>query len=269
MKPILFWLGEWPVRGYGAFVGAALVISMSLAVRYARRSGLSPERFLDASFAGVVGGLLGGRLMFVLVHAKDFAHDPLAAIRIWEGGMMYFGGLVLGTVAAVLAARRLRVPVWAGLDCIAPAIGAGQAVGRVACLLAGCCYGPPHDGPLGIAFHADGTAAPIGVSLLPVQLFQVAEGLLLFAFGAWAFRHRRWSGQAFLATLALAGVTRFLMEGMRGDAARGFLLPELLGETLSSSRAISIGFVVVVAALWTWRSRANAARSVPDGAAPA
>ena len=142
MKPVLLWIYEWPLRGYGAFVGACLVVGMSLVMRYGRRTGLPAQGLLDAAFAAVMGGIVGSRLLYVLVHSGEFVDAPLSALRVWEGGMMYFGGLLVGMVVGSVVAIRRGVNLWAGLDTIAPAMGASQAIGRVACLIAGCCYGP-------------------------------------------------------------------------------------------------------------------------------
>lgn len=263
MHPVLIWFGHIPIRAYGAFVGAALVAGMSVVVRYGRRVGLPGEKLLDAIYAAVVAGLVGGRLMYVVVHAADFKSDPLSALKVWEGGMMYFGGLVMGILVGSYVAIRMGLPIWRSVDCVAPAIGAGQAVGRVACLAAGCCYGKPWDGSLAIRFHDTLAAVPptmLGTALIPTQALQIGEGLLLWWLGAWLFRHRKWDGQAFLWTVAAAGVTRALLEELRGDAARGFLMPGTFGESLPSSRVL--GIVMVLVALGVTIARSARVRAV-------
>jgi phosphatidylglycerol---prolipoprotein diacylglyceryl transferase len=265
VHPVLFFLGRIPIRAYGAFVGAALVAGMSMVVRYGRRNGLPGDRLLDATYAGVVAGLVGGRVMYVLVHLGDFRADPMAALRVWEGGMMYFGGLVLGVIVGCLAAHRAGLSIWRSADCIAPAIGAGQAVGRVACLAAGCCYGKVCSWPIAISFHDHLAAIPpdlLGRSLIPTQVLQMGEGLFLWVLGAWMFRRKTWDGQAFLYTFAAAGVTRALLEELRGDSARGFLLPSILGDSMPSSRVVGVAMVMValgIAAAKTIRARSTPA----------
>lgn len=275
MKPILLELFGFPIRGYGAFVGAALVISMSIVMRYGRRLGLKQEALLDASFASVIGGLVGGRLMFVIVHWRDFVGDPLSIFQVWEGGMMYFGGLVLGIASGTVVAIRKGLPIWRGVDTIAIAMGPGQALGRVACVVAGCCYGPRHDGPWAIVFTDPNASIPQGpgglngVPLLPVQIFQVFEGLALFAFALILFRYRRWDGQTFLLTLAAAGFTRIVMEGLRDDPARGFVLESVFGQTLSSSRAVGLALIAGSLALYAYRALSLRGTTAVAGQAPA
>ena len=200
--------------------------------------------------------------MYVLVHLGDFSGDPLAVLRVWEGGMMYFGGLVLGILFGSWTAVRLGLPLWRAVDPVAPMIGAGQAVGRVACLAAGCCYGKVWAGSLALTFHDPMAAVPpsvLGAPLILTQVLQIGEGLLLWALGAWLSRRRTWDGQAFLWTVAAAGVTRSLLEELRGDAARGFLMPGTFGEALPSSRVVGIAMVVI--ALGVTISRSMRART--------
>lgn len=258
MKPVLVWIYEWPVRGYGAFVGASLVIGMTLLMRYGRRTGLPAQGLLDAAFASVIGGIVGSRLLYVIVHARDFLDAPLSALRVWEGGMMYFGGLLVGMVVGMVVAVRRGLPLWASLDTVAPALGAGQALGRLACLIAGCCYGMEFGGPWSIVFpHHELSSVPPGlqgVPLLPTQVMQIGEGLLLWALGVWAFRRRRWDGEAFLVVMAAAGVTRFLIEGLRDDDARGFFFMETFGKTFSTSRVLGLAMIAVALAVWILRT---------------
>lgn len=275
MKPILVELFGWPLRGYGAFVGAALVIGMTLVMRHGRRIGVAPQGLLDAAFASVVGGLAGGRLLYVAVHAREFAGDPLGALRLWEGGMMYFGGLLVGMVTGIVVAIRRGLVLWPALDTVAPALGPGQALGRMACLIAACCYGPEHHGAFAVTFTDPASSVPshlLGVPLLPVQVLQIGEGLLLWAIGAWAFRRRRWDGQAFLLVMGAAGLTRFVLEGLRDDDARGFLLEARFGHTFSTSRVLGLAMIAGAIVGWVWRARTHAApvfRPAPEEGAVA
>lgn len=272
MKPVLIWIYDWPLRGYGAFVGACLVVGMTLVMRYGRRNGLPVQGLLDAAFASVIGGIVGSRLMYVVVHYRDLA-SPLEALKVWEGGMMYFGGLLLGMFVGVFVALRRGLSLWPAVDTVAPALGAGQAIGRVACLIAGCCYGMEMKGPWSIQFPpSDFSSVPAslwGVPLLPAQVLQIAEGLFLWALGVWAFKRKRFDGQPFILVMGTAGVTRFLIEGLRDDDARGFFFQEQFGHTFSSSRVLGLAMIAGAAAAYLLRTlqysapRADVAPAMP------
>lgn len=269
MKPVLLWISEWPLRGYGAFVGACLVVGMSLVMRYGRRIGLPAQGLLDAAFGAVIGGIVGSRLLYVLVHSSDFIEAPLSALRVWEGGMMYFGGLLSGMIVGSVIAVRRGVNLWAGLDTIAPAMGASQAIGRVACLIAGCCYGAEIESAWAVTFpHEELSSIPPlqqGAPLLPIQILQIGEGIFLWWLGVWAFKRRKWDGQAFLLIMGVAGLTRFVLEGLRDDDARGFFMQETFGKTLSTSRVL--GLAMIAAAILAFVVR-NARQAAPRGDLP-
>jgi phosphatidylglycerol---prolipoprotein diacylglyceryl transferase len=231
---------------------------MTLVMRYGRRIGLPQQALLDAAFAAVIGGIVGSRLLYVIIHARDFLEAPLGALKVWEGGMMYFGGLLFGMIVGVAVAVRRGLLLWPALDTVAPALGAGQALGRLACLIAGCCYGMEWDGAWSITFpHDELSSVPPalqGVPLLPAQVLQIGEGLFLWGLGLWAFRRRRWDGEAFVVVMGVAGVTRFLIEGLRDDDARGFFLEETFGHTFSTSRVLGLAMVVFAIAVWVLRT---------------
>ena len=273
MKPVLLEILGWPLRTYGALVGACLVVGMTLVLRYGRRSGIDQHALLDAVFASVIGGIVGSRLLYIIVHARDFLDQPLGALKLWEGGMMYFGGLLFGMVCGIFVAWRRGLDLWPALDTVAPAMGPSQGIGRVACLAAACCYGGEWNHPLAVTFHDPLSSVPaglLGVPLLPVQVLQIAEGILLWGVGLWALKRRRWHGEAFLLVMAVAGATRFVLEGLRDDDARGFFLQDTFGKSLSTSRLLGLGMIAGAAAIWLWkRSRARAPVSTPpEGTSP-
>ena len=270
MKPVLIWIQDWPLRGYGAFVGACLVVGMTLVMRYGRRSGLAPQGLLDAAFASVIGGIVGSRLMYVVVHFRSL-ESPLDAFRVWEGGMMYFGGLLLGMFVGVAVALRRGMKLWPAVDVVAPSLGAGQAIGRVACLIAGCCYGMEHQSAWSITFPAvELSSVPPalqGIPLLPVQVLQIGEGVLLWALGVYAYKYRRFDGQPFILVMGVAGLTRFLIEGLRDDDARGFFMEETFGHTFSSSRVLGLAMIlgaIVAYGIRTLRHAAPKAGEAPE-----
>ncbi len=111
----------------------------------------------------------------------------------------------------------------------APAIALGEAIGRWGCLAAGCCYGKPTDGPLGITFtdpfanQAVGT--PLNVPLHPTQIYLSINAFLMFLVLQWAYRRRTFDGEVFWLYLLLYSVTRGIIEIWRGDLVRGFVIP--------------------------------------------
>ena len=182
-----------PIFGYGLFLFFAFLFSMNLAAWRARREHLDRDLILDMALWMFVGGLVGARLFYVVQKWGTEVHDIVEAFQIWKGGIVFYGS-IMGGAFAFFTYRALRpFPLRPYLDCVAPAIAIGIALGRVGCFLNGCCYGDRCDLPgLGVSFPA-GTApwaqqlaqglitndAPYSLPVHPTQIYAAIDGLVL------------------------------------------------------------------------------------------
>jgi phosphatidylglycerol:prolipoprotein diacylglycerol transferase len=116
------------------------------------RYGVAPDDALDIAFWSVLTGIVGGRVAFVLTNWSQYAPDPLSVLRVWEGGMSYFGGFGLAIATAIYIIRKRRIPIWQLSDLAAPSLALGYGIARIGCFAAGCCYGAPTDMPWGVLF---------------------------------------------------------------------------------------------------------------------
>ena len=239
MLPILFSWGPFTLRSYGVMVAIGFGLAIYLAWRQARREGIDPERFLDLTLWVMIAGLAGARLLYVLVSWREFAAAPWDALKVWQGGLVFYGGFILALAAMVLFCRRHRLPVWKVLDVSAPYAALGHAIGRVGCFLNGCCYGPPSDS-CGVVFPALGDHVP----RLPVQLAESVFNFLLFFGLLWLRPRRRFAGQlAWLYVLSYA-LGRFFLEVLRGDDIRG------LWAGLSTSKFLALAAMLSAAGFY-------------------
>jgi phosphatidylglycerol:prolipoprotein diacylglycerol transferase len=168
-----------------------------------------PAGVLDAAVAGVLGGLLGAKLLYVAGHASE----PLRETLFARGGMSWFGGLAGGVGSGLVFVARRRWPLLAVLAAATPALAAGHAIGRIGCLLVGDDYGRPTDLPWGIAFPEG--LPPTTQRVHPTQVYE-ALPLALLAFLLVRWRRRGMPDAAILGRyLVFAGVLRFLIEFVR------------------------------------------------------
>jgi len=258
-------IGTVLVQSYFFFLMLACVVGTEVVVREARRSGEPPRRALLVAVTAIVAGLLGARLgHFAFVAPERLARDPFAFLRIWEGGMVFYGGF-LGGLAVVVGI--CRVKGWSLLrygDLFAAPILVGLAIGRVGCLSNGCCYGRPIDWgtgvewPWGVTFLAGEVPTALrGVPLHPTQAYAALNAVALLLLVGWWRRVQRFDGQVFGALLIAYGVTRSVLELFRLDTSRSFWFEDQLGQVLSTSQGISIPLVVAgMAALFIGRRRA-------------
>jgi phosphatidylglycerol:prolipoprotein diacylglycerol transferase len=151
MHQVLFripWL-DVPIYGYGMMLFLALLACTWLASRLARREGIAPERIQDLAIWVFVAGIVGARLTFLIQYHELDPDRPgetfVKFFKLWEGGLVFYGSLVggfLGYLAAYFVfLRKYRIPALRVADVVAPCAAVGLAIGRVGCLLNGCCYG--------------------------------------------------------------------------------------------------------------------------------
>ena len=150
-----------PIRGYGVMVLLGGATGFWLTTYRARQVGLDVEVIYSLAFGLFVCGILGARLFFVIEYwdtrfdKGNLKETVLEALKFTEGGLVFYGSIIGGSLAYIYLARRNKLPVLALADVIVPSIMVGLAFGRIGCLLNGCCYGGLTDHPWGVTFPAE------------------------------------------------------------------------------------------------------------------
>lgn len=288
---------------YFVMLLVGFAFATAIAVIQARRIGENPDVIVNLALASLLMGVVGGRLFHVLFDGYfwDYVHlctdpsqvdwqiskarclseryqgewDPAGGVchpkvadcfawaKFWAGGLTYYGGLLAASVTGIYLLRRDRFPVWKGIDLAALGIPLGLGFGRMGCLLAGCCFGQPADGPLALTFPSyspaseaqfklgllDSAAAPS----LPVYPTQILESVMSLAVAGiclfWVQGRKRYDGQVMVWFLALYALGRFALEFLRADDR---------GAALGLSTSQWVGVAMVAFALWLHRSRMKA-----------
>jgi len=228
MHPILFEVGDWPVYSYGVLLALAYLAGLQLAVMRARRAGLDSARIMDLGIYLIIAALVGAKLMLVVVDFSYFRDHPRELLSLARVGGVFYGGLIFALLAGLFLVRRYKLPVWSAADMYAPGVALGHIIGRLGCLLAGCCYGRPTDLPWGITFTSPVAAAsagtPLGIPLHPTQIYDAgAELLILIFLLVFERRGRPYPGRTWWLYMLLYAVARFIVEIFRADD-RGIIL---------------------------------------------
>ncbi len=248
MYPVIFNLPDWfPLLGgeaitsFGVFMLFAFLTGGYVIRAGMRRIGEDPDKAWDLVFMGVIGGIAGAKLYYILLNYERLTTDP-GALILSRGGLVWYGGFLLATALVVWEIRRQKMPLPKMADIIAPALALAYAVGRMGCFLVGDDWGRPTDSWLGIAFPRGTPATSVinierlGIAVdpeliekygqivpvHPTQLYEVGLSTLIFFF-LWKIRgDARASGWIFMLWLALAGAERFAVEFLRAKDDRFF-----------------------------------------------
>ena len=258
MHPELLHLGPIVLPSYGAAMGLAFVLAILLLRRRAPRFGVDQETAVDMGIWLILAGLLGSKLLLLVVDGPGYYLGSFAGfVDLFRVAGVFYGGLLGALVAAIFFVKVKKVPFLAFADAAAPAVALGQAVGRIGCLMAGCCWGETCSKPWAITFTEplahERVGVPLGVPLHPTQLYESAGLLVLVGLLVW-FGKGRLPGRTFSLYLVGAALLRFVVELFRDDP-RG----TVPGMGLSTSQGIAIGLFVLGAAIWAWGSRRAAA----------
>jgi len=175
-----------------------------------------------------------------LINFGFFRQHPWQALRLSEGGLVFYGGLALGVLVAVFYLKWYKLPVWRWADLFTPYVALGLVFGRIGCFLAGCCYGKETSLPWGVTFTHPASLARVNVALHPAQLYEAAACLAIFVFLSWMEKRRSFEGQIFWLFVLLYAVTRFVIEMVRDDP-RGFIW----GGLLSTSQGLGIPLAIL------------------------
>ena len=239
MHPILFEFGGFTIYAYGVLLAAAYLLGLQFVLVRARARGLDSQRVMDLGIWIIISALVGAKLLLLIVDFRQFTTNPRELLALARSGGVFYGGLIAAVVVALVYLRRHKLPLWTTTDVFAPGIALGHIVGRLGCLMAGCCFGRPSSVPWAVTFRDPAALAnvgtPLGVPLHPTQLYEAgAEAVILAFLLAFERRGRPSPGRTFWSYLLLYGVSRFAIEFYRGDS-RGMVF-----DVLSTSQFVSV-----------------------------
>lgn len=249
MYPTFFQLGPLTLHAFGVMMALGFVAALAVMRRLSRHGfgGLDDDQLARLIVWIMAGGIVGARLAYVAEHwSGEFAANPGAIIRIDQGGLMFYGG-VLGAILAIGGfARRAGRPLFDLLDLCAVGLPLGHAFGRLGCFLNGCCFGRVCQGTLGVGYPAGSltwreqvaagllpASAASSLPVVPIQLVELAANLVIFGLLLRLARRHPARGRVTSAYLLLYAVVRFTTETLRGD-------PRLTQGGLSIGQWVSI-----------------------------
>ncbi|MFA6078520.1 MAG: prolipoprotein diacylglyceryl transferase [Candidatus Omnitrophota bacterium] len=225
MHPILAKIGPFNIYSYGVMVAIGFGLASFLIYRNAARFNLNRDRVLDLSLLILLSGLVGARLLYILLNIKYYVQNPVEIPDIAKGGLVWYGGFLLATLAAVWYIKKNKIDFWLVTDLFAPYIALAQSFGRIGCFFNGCCYGITD--ALGRQY--------------PIQLYASLALFVIFLILLVWQRIPHFKGAIFLGYCILYSSKRFMIEFFRGDNPK-----DVMGLTISQALSISIFIVSLI-----------------------
>ncbi|MBT3194297.1 MAG: prolipoprotein diacylglyceryl transferase [Verrucomicrobia bacterium] len=257
MHSVLFEVGPLTIHWYGVMMAVGFVAALTSWILLGRTCGRDAQSCSDLLFWVMLSGILGARLAYVAEHWSEYAAEPLTILRVNEGGLIFYGGLIAAGAVILLYARRRREPALPLVDFSLTAVPLAHAFGRIGCFLHGCCFGKCTELPIGVQFPQGSASwithyhagmidkmAPLSRSIHPVQLYEAGYNVIIYTILIWTFRRSKRAGTVSGVYMVLYSLGRFVLEFFRGDRGERW---EVLG--LSVGQAVSIPILLLGVAL--------------------
>lgn len=242
MQNDLFTIGPFTAHVYGLMIGIGAISAYLMAEFRAKRQGLEYEKIFNLFIWCVIGGILGAKLLFIIVEIPNIIKNPEILLNLQEGFIVY-GGIIFGILSGFLYCRKQKWNFLTYFDLVMPSIALAQGFGRIGCIFAGCCYGEETASKLHVIYHTS-RFAPLNVPMVPTQIISSILNFAHFFILIFFAKRKKAEGQVAALYLIFYSLGRFILEFFRGDLERGQV------GALSTSQFISIFILILGIALF-------------------
>ncbi|MFP4498112.1 MAG: prolipoprotein diacylglyceryl transferase [Vulcanimicrobiota bacterium] len=242
MKPVLFELGNLKIYSYGVMMVVGYLAALLFNYKNAHKAKLSRDEAIDITIYIFFSGLIGSRLVYILLNLEKYIPDWKKMFAFNQGGLSWHGGFLGAGICIYLFCKIKKIKVLPVADLLFTTSILGLALGRIGCFLNGCCYGKACSLPWAVTFPSHRHPIPVH----PTQLYEMFLDLIIFAFLLYWLKKRKFWGENTMMTFASYSVVRFIVEFYR------FNEPNQMIHGLSLAQWFSIGLFTVMAAGIVW-----------------
>ncbi len=246
IDPILFTLGPFSLSWHGLFMAIAIAVGVWLPARLAVKAGLSRDVLLSLAFWAVPGGIIGARLVHVIDYWSRYMANPGDILAFWRGGLAIWGGILGGTLTAIVFTKIKKLPLGRYFDVAALGLILAQAIGRIGDIINGEHFSTITGLPWGVVYTHPNSPSYGRTPQHPAVAYELLMDLLIFGI-LWKLRGRiRPDGSLFLLYLTFYSFGRFFLSFLRLDSATVFL-------SLSQPQWISLLVLVIAIPIMIFR----------------
>lgn len=246
VKPVAFQIAGHDFAWYGIIIAAAFLLAFFYTLKSCKRFHMDEDKFIDTVIVGIIAGVIGARLYYVLFDASSqYVKNPISILYIWNGGLGIYGGIICGLVGAALMARHRKISVPAVLDLGSLGFLIGQCIGRWGNFINQEAFGTATNLPWRMVSENTTSISSTGVHpcFLYESLWCLLGFILLHIFSR---KFRRYDGQVFLLYSVWYGFERFFVEGLRTDSLLTPYIPLRISQVVAAIAVIAAVVLLIV-----------------------
>lgn len=254
MHPILFEVGGITVYSYGFMIALGVIAAVAYMFFQGKKDvGLTFDQANTLFLLIFIAAFIGGKFFLLLENPSLYLNSPKKLVT--GRGFVFYGSFLFAVPTMLWYFKKHKLNTYKMLDVMAVVTCIVHMFGRIGCFMAGCCYGKPATGPLGITFTDEACQAPLNTPLVPTQLLEAGYiFLVMVALLMIKSKSQKFYGQLFLLYLILYAIGRSILEIFRGDVARGFIIEGYL----SHSQFVALLIVITAGFVYVRWSKKNA-----------
>ncbi len=211
MDSVAFSIFGIDIAWYGILISLGVLIGSIIAIKEAKKHGITEETMLDFILWEVPLSMIGARVYYVIFEWDTYRHNPISALHFRGGGLAIHGGIIMAIIVAIVFTKKRGINFWTMADIAAPSLILGQAIGRWGNYLNKEAHGGPTDLPWGIMID--------GIKVHPTFLYESLWNFLVFFFLIWYRKDKqKVEGELFLLYIVLYSFIRYFIEGLRTDS---------------------------------------------------
>ena len=250
IDPDIHLFGDFSIKWYGLLIAIGFLLAILYGLKRAEEFGINPDKMIDVALLTVPVAFIGARLYYVFFSdsTAEYLADPISIIKVWEGGLGIYGGIIVAFLFGPLMCKLCKVKIWAMFDLTALGFLIGQCIGRWGNFFNQEAFGGNTDLPWAMTgdiiqagYNGSGydTSLPVHPTFLYESLLCLVGFVLLHILSK---KVRRFDGMIFCSYLIWYGTGRFFIESLRTDS--------LMAGTLRTSQLVAIIAVALGAALF-------------------